>query len=68
MTEPSRPVSGNTKDEALKIRDEMYGRCSFCGKTPFEVNQFVEANEVRICDSCIEKFHAFLHETTPSKE
>jgi hypothetical protein len=59
-----------TEEEASKVRDEMCAdhRCSFCGKTPYDVNQVIERNSVRICDSCIEQFHALLHETSPSKE
>jgi hypothetical protein len=37
--------------------------CSFCGKTPLDVSKMVAAttaSEVRICNYCIEEFHAVI--------
>jgi hypothetical protein len=58
-----------SETEALKSRDAMLEgqRCSFCGKTPFEINQLVERDNVRICDSCIEEFHRIVREHQQSE-
>ena len=39
--------------------------CSFCGKTPLEVSKMVAAmtpGEVKICNHCIDTFHASIHQ------
>lgn len=39
---------------------EQFPPCSFCGKRGFEVTNFIEGNQARICSSCIEHFHLML--------
>ena len=56
--------SNVSRDEALKIREEMWAelRCSFCDKSPLDVEQMIERNGARICDSCVSRLHKTLNE------
>ena len=59
----SRWVDLNTSvEDALSYYDAAVGaeKCSFCGKRPFEIEQWIEGNDARICGGCIEEFHGTL--------
>lgn len=42
-------------DEELEV-----ARCSFCGRSAFEVDRLVAQGGARICNICIKEFHARL--------
>jgi hypothetical protein len=42
-------------DEELEV-----ARCSFCGRSAFEVDRLVAQGGARICNVCIKEFHARL--------
>jgi hypothetical protein len=42
---------------ALAYFDEVFGgRCSFCGKRPFEVTGLIQSENAAICRNCVETF------------
>ena len=43
-------------EEELQI-----AKCSFCGRTAFEVERLIRQGEARICNICIKEFHARLN-------
>jgi hypothetical protein len=56
-----------TFEEAKSLHDaELRAEsCSFCGKTPLDVSKMLTAmtaGEVRICNYCIDQFHASIHQ------
>jgi hypothetical protein len=64
----SRWVDARISEEAAEAYlSEMFGneRCSFCGRRPDQVNYVFgkdseEADDVRICDRCVNQFHGML--------
>jgi hypothetical protein len=36
--------------------------CSFCGKRPYQIEQMVSKNDVRICNVCVDEIAAMLSE------
>jgi hypothetical protein len=42
-------------DEELEV-----ARCSFCGRSAFEVDRLVAQGGARICNICIKEFHTRL--------
>ena len=61
----SRWVDLNTPvEEALGFYDAQTrgGRCSFCGKRPFELEgNWIAGDDAIICRGCIERYHSALH-------
>lgn len=54
-----------TEAEAKDYVEQEFGheRCRFCGKLPVDVQRMiVHEGGGRICNFCVEEFHAFLHE------
>lgn len=50
----------------MKSKDDssfQIPRCSFCGKTPTEVNKLISGKDVFICDECIQKCNEILKES-----
>jgi hypothetical protein len=59
-------VSANvSEEEAARYLDEQSGaqRCSFCRKSPKEVQQMFGASTACICDGCIRDFYQALDAT-----
>ncbi len=48
----------------MDITDDKNLRCSFCGKTQYEVWRLVAASSANICDQCVE----FCHNTILKEE
>lgn len=48
-----------TVEAAVAYYDEQSGglKCSFCGKRPYEVEEWVEGKDAIICRGCIESYH-----------
>jgi hypothetical protein len=44
-----------SEEQAARYIDEQWRdeRCSFCGKSPDQVQRMVSASKARICDSCV---------------
>lgn len=55
--------TGTTKEEAFQYLEEEFEdeKCSFCGKWPLDVELMI-GDKVRICNYCVDKFHAIVHE------
>lgn len=54
--------TGHSREEAAKyVADRLKGHeCSFCGRTPHQYESCV-GDSVRICNHCIDEFHAAIH-------
>jgi ClpX C4-type zinc finger len=50
---------------ALDEADMLASACSFCGKTPRQV-QIIIGDEVRICGECVDGFHTAIHRSEPA--
>ena len=61
----SRRVQARVPEEdAQRYLDELFGdsRCSFCGRRPDQgIETLLGKDNVRICDRCINEFHAEIH-------
>lgn len=59
-------VAGYSRDEAVAYVGEQFKdrQCSFCGRTPLQVQSIV-GDAVRICNRCIDEFHDLMHLQRP---
>lgn len=62
---PARRVIGEGYDPAAAEGGDMVNgqplRCSFCGKSEYEVLQLIAGAEVYICDKCTDLAYAIVH-------
>ena len=67
MTSP--PHNGESDDELKDELDDQLEeeKCSFCGRTAFDVERMVVQGGARICNFCIKEFHARLNPKPDSK-
>jgi len=56
MTTPPDDETDDELDEQLEEE-----KCSFCGRSAFEVERMVVQGGARICNFCIKEFHARLN-------
>lgn len=54
-----------TDADAASYLSRHWQPCSFCGKRGFEVSNFIEGHEARICNHCVEHFHGILNPERP---
>lgn len=65
----SSPTDDDEPDDALdddqlviELDEELeVARCSFCGRSAFEVDRLVAQGGARICNICIKEFHGRLN-------
>ena len=57
--EMTTPPDDETDDELDEQLEEE--KCSFCGRSAFEVERMVVQGGARICNFCIKEFHARLN-------
>lgn len=55
-------VTKQAAAQYIREQDETL-RCSFCGKSPDEVQQLFTAGDAGICDSCVRDFYGDLQPT-----
>jgi hypothetical protein len=67
MTSP--PHNGESDDELEDELDDQLEeeKCSFCGRTAFDVERMVVQGGARICNFCIKEFHARLNPKPDAK-
>jgi hypothetical protein len=61
----SRWVDVNTSvEDALRYYDEQVegSKCSFCGKRPFDLDNWIEGNGAMICRGCVENYYRAFQE------
>lgn len=60
--------AGVSKAQAEAYLDKRWkgAKCSFCGRRPDQISQFVTKGKVRICDVCIREYYGILNITTPA--
>ena len=64
MTDDSRkPPQPHDVDLEEEAEEE---KCSFCGRSAFDVERMVVQGGARICNFCIKEFHARLNPKGPS--
>ena len=56
-------ATGHTLEDARKYLAEQFQgqECSFCGKWPLHFQSCI-GDKVRICNHCVDEFHAIIHE------
>ncbi len=59
-------ASGYSREEAIEHGESQFKdqRCSFCGRTPLQVQALV-GDAVRICNHCIDSFYEAIHDSEP---
>jgi hypothetical protein len=72
MTDDNKPDEGELEEgepEDGEIEEELVvARCSFCGRSAFDVERLVRQGEARICNICIKEFHARLNPNPNPKQ
>jgi hypothetical protein len=59
---PQDPPDSDDVEIVLELDEELeVAKCSFCGRTAFEVERLVAQGGARICNFCIKEFHARLN-------
>lgn len=60
--EPDDALEADSADLAEEVEEKLeVAKCSFCGRTAFEVERLVAQGGARICNICIKEFHARLN-------
>jgi hypothetical protein len=59
--EPPRDPEDNPAEDPEEEDELAEEKCSFCGRTAFDVERMVVQGGARICNFCIKEFHARLN-------